>query len=96
MRYDPKNPIAGRCIESVFDNSGWHSYQCSRKIWKDQHCKRHHPETVKAAREARQAKWERKWKAESEARNAPAKRIAELEAEVAQLKETIKRMEQPK
>jgi hypothetical protein len=36
-----------RCNEQVYNSSIWHSYQCSRKIWKDGKCKQHHPDTVR-------------------------------------------------
>lgn len=40
-----------RCKERVWPPPGWHSYQCTRKVWKDGYCKQHHPDSVKKRRE---------------------------------------------
>lgn len=55
-----------RCKKDVHSDGGFHYHRCFRKIWKDGWCKQHHPETEKAARKAREAKWD----AESKAREA--------------------------
>lgn len=50
----------GFCIESVM--KGYRSKQCTRKIWKGNFCKQHHPETVKAKNEKRERRWKFKVK----------------------------------
>ena len=49
-----------RCVKKVM--SGYHSHQCTRKIWKDGYCKQHHPNTVKARNEESNKRWEEKRK----------------------------------
>lgn len=74
-----------KCAEKVFE--GFHFHRCNRNAWKDGYCKQHHPETVKARREAsakRYAEQQEKspWRLLEKA-NA---RIAELEAELQELR----------
>ena len=58
--------VAGRCIEAVHGPGSWPHYaQCSRKAAMGEYCKQHHPDTLAARREERQAAWQAKWKAES-------------------------------
>jgi hypothetical protein len=49
-----------RCKKLVM--SGYHSFQCSRKIWKDGYCKQHHPDSVKARQDAANRRYEEKRK----------------------------------
>jgi hypothetical protein len=56
----------GRCMESIFRD--YHSSQCHSKIWKDGRCKIHHPETIKAKDEKRQARWAEQDRVRDEAR----------------------------
>ncbi len=54
-----------RCKQSVYPNDRWgayHPHQCCKRVWKDEFCKTHHPESV----EARQQKSERRWKEKHE------------------------------
>lgn len=54
--------IEERCKTTVPDGTGWHRYQCSRKDWKDGYCKQHHPDIVKARRQASLEKWDKESK----------------------------------
>ena len=50
-----------RCQTSVPDRqSGFHFHQCSRKIWKDDTCRQHHPDTVAKRRAAKVERWNKK------------------------------------
>jgi len=76
-----------RCKQRVYDQSGWHSWQCSRNAWKDGFCKQHHPDTVAERRRRNDELLEAKRKASAWYKLKQAnKRIAELEAEIAVLK----------
>lgn len=39
-----QQPDTEQCGERLYKD--WHSYQCTRKVWKGTRCKIHHPETV--------------------------------------------------
>jgi len=55
--------IEGKCKEKVYPKEAWgsfHPHQCLHNIWKDGFCKFHHPDTVKARREAREKRWKEK------------------------------------
>lgn len=74
-----------RCKERVY--SHWRSRQCHRKAWKDGYCKQHHPDTVKARRDAANKRYEEKQKQSPWYKLEQAhKRIAELEAEIKRLR----------
>jgi hypothetical protein len=54
-----------RCKKTVYPNEQWgafHPHQCNRKVWKDEYCKQHHPDTVKERRDKRNKVWEEKFK----------------------------------
>lgn len=47
-----------RCKEYVPVAGLWHAYkQCARYNWKDGYCRQHHPDTVKARRDAAEDRW---------------------------------------
>ncbi len=48
-----------KCKEKIFRGAGHGSSQCSRNAVKDGYCKQHHPDNVKARREANEAKWKK-------------------------------------
>jgi len=54
-----KLDFSKRCKASIAD-SRFHHYQCSRKIWKDDRCKQHHPDTIKEKQEAWKLDFDRK------------------------------------
>ncbi len=67
----------------------FHKYQCTRKPWKDGFCKQHHPDSVKARRDAAAKKFDERMAKDPRTLLANAlKRIVELEAEIAALKVT--------
>lgn len=79
-----------RCKETVYPNERWgsfHPHACHRNAWRDGYCKQHHPDTVKARNAAAEKRFEEKqkrqpWYLLKEAQ----KRIAQLEAEIAELR----------
>ena len=46
-----------RCSERVFTSGAWTAHPCSRWAVRDGFCKQHHPDAVKARREAQELKW---------------------------------------
>ena len=50
------------CKETVRDASGWSWHRCIYKAKRDGYCKIHHPEAVKARREAASRRYEEKEK----------------------------------
>jgi hypothetical protein len=50
----------GRCVETVYDESGWHKHNCLRNAVVERngkrYCKRHDPEEVRSRRAKREAK----------------------------------------
>lgn len=48
------------CKKMVYASGMWHSYQYTRKIWKDEYCKQHHPETVAERNKKADEKWQQK------------------------------------
>lgn len=70
----------------------FHKIQYSKPEWKDGYCKIHHPDTVRARRDAEQKRYEEKWaatKAEQEKQEDMPRRIAALEAENKALREAV-------
>ena len=59
MKYSEKYP---QCKKMVMSLGGWYSRQCYRKSVKDGYCKQHHPDSVKARREASIKRYEEKQK----------------------------------
>ena len=45
-----------RCYKTIWAN--FHRHQCTRKIWKDDKCKQHHPESVQERNDKRNQKYE--------------------------------------
>ena len=79
-----------RCKEQVYEQGGYGSFrghQCSRKIWKDDYCKIHHPDTVAE----RQAKSEEKWRAKQA--QSPYVKLQEAYTKIEELEEKIKELE---
>ena len=75
-----------RCKQSVFSDSCFNSYQCSRKIWKDGFCKQHHPDTIAERRDKSEQKFrEQQKKSPWRLLKKAKERITELEAELAEI-----------
>lgn len=68
----------GRCRKHVYGGS-YMGHQCSRKAVKDGYCKQHHPDAVKAKKEAREKQWEQEW-AERKRRHEREKAIRSFTA----------------
>lgn len=76
MSYGNRKPDPLRCKERVHDAAGWGGmYQCQRKHKRDGYCTQHHPEAVAKRRAESDARYE----AQTYRRNAPYRKIAELE-----------------
>lgn len=74
-----------KCKKYVRGN--WHSHPCIRNTWKDGFCKQHHPDTVKARREASDKRYaEQQEKSPWRLLEKANARIAELEAELEELR----------
>lgn len=68
-----------RCKMRVYGSS-FRGYPCERKAWKDGYCKQHHPDSVKARHEKRQAKWQAEFDAKRAARKAAEDAAAKQKA----------------
>ena len=58
MTFRVKNPIQGRCVAGVWNLHRHH--QCENRASIDDWCGMHHPDKVKARRDAVDAKWRKK------------------------------------
>jgi len=77
------------CHKPVWSGGGWHSYQCKRKIWKDEYCKQHHPDEVEARFQKKRA--ERIAANKSRQENIHAKCRTEIEA-LTQMRDEVERI----
>jgi hypothetical protein len=80
-----------RCKQSVRDPGSWPSYhQCYRKIWKDEFCKLHHPDTVEKREKEKEKRYKAKQKTETWYLLGEAyKKIKKLERENKKLKKRL-------
>ena len=77
-----------RCKESVMD--GFNLRRCSRKQWKDEFCKQHHPDTVAERNKQSQERYELQRKQSCWYRlDIAHKRIAELEAQIERMRDEL-------
>tara|TARA_A100000171_G_scaffold53079_1_gene76398 strand:- start:65606 stop:65977 length:372 start_codon:yes stop_codon:yes gene_type:complete len=78
-----------RCRALVWPQSlgGWHSKQCSRKVWKDGFCKQHHPDTVRERNRKRVAECQGRWD------NSPQVLLLKSEQENQRLRRALKKVE---
>jgi hypothetical protein len=80
-----KQFVYGRTVMERFGGG----HQCTRKIWKDSHCRIHHPETVRARQEAREKKWEEDYK--NDPLRVACRQIEELKEENKRLRKELKK-----
>ena len=70
-----------KCCGRVSPPDAWRSYQCGKNASMEHegkhYCKTHHPPTVRAKRDASQAKWEADWRARRSREEAAARAAAE-------------------
>jgi hypothetical protein len=78
--------VAEKCKKSVWGQSSFTSYQCSRNVWKDGYCKQHHPDTVAERRRKSDAAYEIK------RRQSPLYKLQQVLAEIKSLKEENKEL----
>ena len=67
-----------RCKKTVYPNDRWgcfHPHQCNKKIWKDDFCKIHHPDTEKLREEEKKKRWDIKRNQSAEYRLGEAIKI---------------------
>lgn len=82
--------IPERCSKRVyFANSYGEAHQCTRKIWRGEWCKIHHPDSIELRNEKSQKRWDEQKKLTPWYKLEQALlRIKELEAEIVKLKLT--------
>lgn len=68
-----------KCKEKVWPAGAWHAAQCARNATRDGYCAQHHPETVKARRDAARAKFDAQY-----AKQASAAQRTRLASEFAE------------
>ena len=82
--------IKEKCKEKLYGGIGWGSHGCSRYAKTDGYCKQHHPDNVKARREASQKKW--KEDREKSPLNMSLRKIDSLEADNKVLTAKVERL----
>lgn len=70
-----------QCTEKVFRD--FHSHRCTRRAKRDGFCTQHHPDTVKARRDASSAKYEK------ERENSPTQQLRRERVTTAALREEL-------
>ena len=80
-----------QCVAKVYPNTRWGAFQphrCTRKAWKDNFCKTHHPDSVEERREAAFERSKATYAKSPEAKLIAAyEKISKLEEENKKLKE---------